>query len=351
MTQTLYAVCYGQQKVDVLQVMVACEPTDSVLAALLQTNDDLLAAVSNWESTASRLVMQESQSMTAASRSALSQSSASSAHVASATPEASDSSTSSTADLEPSPAASGGLFWSSTTAAAPMQLPHASAQQPPQQHHQQPQQQLYPQIYTSNVSAEVGRASAARQDLGFGPLASNGSYLDSLAGLQPQYPHQLPAPGSQPQSSDAAWKGFGAGAGMLAALPSEPNATAARQSSRVNPPHEFHGSVLSYRLAEPQPAEAPLQQPESSTIRDNQDGKLNRQIESIAPWLDGQAEASFTEELAHEQPFDPFGGKPFRHKLDACITSPPAPMLMRLHCFSHIWVVTGPSRGSGSFPA
>lgn len=332
MTQLLCAVCHGQQKVKFLQVMVACEPTDSVLAALLQTNDDLLAAVSNWESTASHLVMQESQSMTAATTSARS---ASSSHVASTTPEASDSSTSSTADLDPSPAASGGLFWSSTTAAAPMQLPHASAQQPPQQHHQQPQQQLYPQIYTSNVSAEVGRASAARQDLGFGPLASNGSYLDSLAGLQPQYPHQLPAPGSHPQSPDAAWQGFGAGAGMLAALPSEPAATAARQSGRVDPPHEFHGSVLSYRLAEPQQAEAPLQQPKSSTIRDNQDGKLNRQTESTAPWLDGQAEASFTEELAHEQPFDPFGGKPFRHKLDACIPSPP-PMLISLQCLSHV---------------
>ncbi len=292
--------------------MVACEPSDSVLAALLQMNDDLLAAVSKWESTASCLVMQQSQSA-APLATVSARGSAASSHVAITTPELSDSSTSSTSDLAPTPVASGGLFWSSSGAATSRNIPHAANQQhlPQQQQQQQQQQeQLYPLVYSSSVSAQPGRGSAARQDQGLGQLASHGNFLDDLAGVQPHYPHQTPASADQFNGSNTTWQAFGAGGGMPSALPSETAAGVkqAEASDRVDAPHEFHGTVLSYRLAEPQRADEPMQEPESPLLREG-NSDLQRPAEGAASWLNGQEETSSRAQLAGQQPFDPFAGR------------------------------------------
>ncbi len=303
--------------------MVACEPSDSVLAALLQMNDDLLAAVSRWESTASHLVMQQSQSAVPLAT-ASAQGSAASCHAAITTPELSDSSTSSTSDLTPTPVASGGLFWSSSGAATSRNIPHAATQQQllqqlPQQ--QQQPEQLYPLVYSSSVGAQPGTSSAARQDQGLGQLASHGNYLDDLAGVQPHYPHQTPASTDQSHGSDTTWQAFGAGGGMPSALPSETAAaTSIKQAEapgRANAPHEFHGTVLSYRLAEPQRADEPMQEPESPLLREG-NSELQRPAEGAASWLNGQEEAS---SRAGQQLFDPFAGRLFQ-PTSAVIPSP-----------------------------
>ena len=287
--------------------MVACEPSDSVLAALLQMNDDLLAAVSRWESTASRLVMQQSQSAAPLATVSAPGSTASS-HVATTTPELSDSSTSSTSDLAPTPVASGGLFWSSRSAATSRNVPHAATQQQllqqvPQQQQQQ-QEQLYPSVYSGSVSAQPSRGSAARQDQGLGPSTRPGNYLDDLAGVQPHYPHQTPASTIQSHGSDTTWQAFGAAGGMPSALPSGPAAaTSIKQAEapgKADAPHEFHGTVLSYRLAEPQRAD----EPESHLLIEG-NSELQRPTEGAASWLNGQEEATSG---AAQQPFDPFAG-------------------------------------------
>ncbi|DBB01169.1 TPA: hypothetical protein ACH3X1_001055 [Trebouxia sp. C0004] len=287
-----------------VQVMVACEPSDSVLAALLQMNDDLLAAVSRWETTASRLVMQQSQSA-APLPTVSAQDSAASSHVAITTPELSDSSTSSTSDLAPTPVASGGLFWSSSSAATSRHIPHAVSQQ----QQQQQQERLYPEVYSSGVNAQPGRGSAARQDQGLGQLASHGHYLDDLAGVQPHYPHQTPASTDQSHGSDTTWQAFEAGGGMPSALPSETAAATgvkhAEAPGSADASHEFHGTVLSYRLAEPQPADEPMQQPESPLLREG-NSELQRPADGAASWLNGQEEAITGAQLAGQQPFDPF---------------------------------------------
>jgi len=286
--------------------MVACEPSDSVLAALLQMNDDLLAAVSRWESTASRLVMQQSQSA-APLATVSAPGSAASSHAAITTPEMSDSSTSSTSDLAPTPVASGGLFWSSSGPATSRNIPHAATQQLPQQlpqQQQQQQEQLYPSVYSGSVGAQRGRGSAARQDQGLGQLASHGNYLEDLAGVQPHYPHQTPASTIQSHGSDTTWQAFGAAGGMPSALPSGPAAaTSIKQAEapgKADAPHEFHGTVLSYRLAEPQRAD----EPESHLLIEG-NSELQRPTEGAASWLNGQEEATSG---AAQQPFDPFAG-------------------------------------------
>ena len=285
--------------------MVACEPSDSVLAALLQMNDDLLAAVSKWESTASRLVMQQSQSA-APLATVSAPGSAASSHAAITTPEMSDSSTSSTSDLAPTPVASGGLFWSSSGPATSRNIPHAATQQLPQQlpQQQQQQEQLYPSVYSGSVGAQRGRGSAARQDQGLGQLASHGNYLEDLAGVQPHYPHQTPASTNQSHGSDTTWQAFGAAGGMPSALPSGPAAaTSIKQAEapgKADTPHEFHGTVLSYRLAEPQRAD----EPESHLLREG-NSELQRPTEGAASRLNGQEEATSG---AAQQPFDPFAG-------------------------------------------
>ena len=314
--------------------MVACEPSDSVLAALLQMNDDLLAAVSRWESTASRLVMQQSQSAAPLATVSAPGSTASS-HVATTTPELSDSSTSSTSDLAPTPVASGGLFWSSSSAATSRNVPHAATQQQllqqvPQQQQQQ-QEQLYPSVYSGSVSAQPSRGSAARQDQGLGPSTRPGNYLDDLAGVQPHYPHQTPASTNQSHGSDTIWQAFGAGDGMPSALPSETAAAAtgvAQTEASGRAPHEFHGTVLSYRLAEPQPAGGLMQDPESPLLREG-NSELQRPAEGAASWLNGQEEATSG---AGQQPFDPFAGR-LSHPNPA-VTCLPADQTAELKCDS-----------------
>ena len=318
--------------------MVACEPSDSVLAALLQMNDDLLAAVSRWESTASRLVMQQSQSAAPLATVSAPGSTASS-HVAITTPELSDSSTSSTSDLAPTPVASGGLFWSSSSAATSRNVPHAATQQQlpqqaPKQQQQQQQEQLYPSVYSGSVSAQPGRGSAARQDQGLGPSTSPGNYLDDLAGVQPHYPHQTPASTNQSHGSDTTWQAFGAGDGMPSALPSETAAAATgvaqtEASGRAEAPHEFHGTVLSYRLAEPQPAGGLMQDPESPLLREG-NSELQRPAEDAASWLNGQEEATSG---AGPQPFDPFAGR--LSQPNPAVTCLPADQTAVLKCDSH----------------
>lgn len=294
-----------------VQVMVACEPSDSVLAALLQMNDDLLAAVSRWESTASCLVMQQSQSA-APLPTVSAQGSASSSRAAITTPELSDSSTSSTSDLPPIPVASGGLFWSNSGTSTSGNIPNAATQQQ-QLPQQQQQKQLYPLVYSSSVRAPPGMGSAARQDQGLGQLASHGNYLDELAGVQPHYPHQTPVPTEQSHGSDITWQAFGAGGGMPSALPSETAvATGVKQaeaSGRADAPHEFHGTVLSYRLAEPQRADEPMQEPELPLLTQG-NSELQRPAEGAASWLNGQEEATAGAQLAGQQPFDPFAVAP-----------------------------------------
>ena len=289
--------------------MVACEPSDSVLAALLQMNDDLLAAVSRWESTASRLVMQQSQSA-APLATVSAPGSAASSHAAITTPEMSDSSTSSTSDLALTPVASGGLFWSSSGPATSRNIPHAATQQLLQQlpQQQQQQEQLYPSVYSGSVGAQRGRGSAARQDQDLGQLASHGNYLEDLAGVQPHYPHQTPVSTDQSHSSDTTWQAFVAGGGLPSALPAETAAaTSIKQAEapgRADAPHEFHGTVLSYRLAEPQRAD----EPESPLLREG-NTELQRPAEGAASWLNGQEEAASGVQLAGQQPFDPFAGR------------------------------------------
>ena len=264
---------------------MACEPSDSVLAALLQMNDDLLAAVSSWNTTASRLAIQQSRSAAQPTASGTSQGSASS-HVVSTTPELSDSSTSSNSDLAPTTVSSGGLFWSSTTAARPTQLPYSPAQQLPQQ--LPPQQGLQP------------------QNRGVSQLHSNGSFLDDLAGLQPQYPHQSV---TRPHDEDASWQVHEAGAGLPSALPPGSAAAAAgRQTQllgRSEPVQEFQGSVLSYRLAEPQTVGGSGHQPDFSIDEEQE------QAEASASWFDAPAGSQsnmFQPEDAGNEPFDPFAG-------------------------------------------
>ena len=292
--------------------MVACEPSDSVLAALLQMNDDLLAAVSSWERTKPRLAMQQSRS---AAPSTHSQGSASSSRVASNAPELSDSSASSASDLVPTPVALGGLFWSSTNAARPTQLTQAPAQQLPQQQQQQQQrEQLYPSIFTSSAGDVQNRDTTARQGQGLGQASSSGSYLDDLAGLQPQYPHQTLSPAHQAHTDDATWQAFVAGAGVPSVLPSElRGASASRQAevaSRAQPAQEFHGTVLSYKLAEPQQTAQSPQEEESSL--NSASGELQGHADGSASWFDEPAERHANGQLADtvgQESFDPFAGK------------------------------------------
>ena len=95
---------------------------------------------------------------------------------------------------------------------------------------------------------------------------------------------------------------------MPLALPSgTAAATGVKQAEapgRADAPHEFHGTVLSYRLAEPQRAD----EPESPLLREG-NSELQRPAEGAASWLNGQEEASSEAQLAGQQPFDPFAGR------------------------------------------
>ena len=301
-----------------MQVMVACEPSDSILAALLQANDDLLAAVHSWENTASRLVML--QSRPAASASTHSQGSASS-RIASTAPEVSDSSSSSASDLVPTHAPSGGLFWSHSEAAPAPQPPRSSSQQQQasdqsqqrQQNRSEFGQQLYPTLFEgdSQQSQQRGHGTggaAARQQQGNSQMHSSGSYLDDLAGLQPQYPHQPADLSHQTPDSDASWQAFGAHPSKPSALAVAP-ADADQQSAgsaAADQPKEFHGTVLSYRLATPKHAlEAEQASPFDESDREQQHLQDSSQQPEPAP--EAVASSSDLSRL-REQSFDPFAG-------------------------------------------
>lgn len=288
------------------QVMIACEPSDSILAALLQTNDDLLEAVKSWEATVSRLVMLQSRSAAtpAAAASTRSQGSTSS-RIATTAPELSDSSSSSTSDLVPTTAPSGGLFWNHLEAAPPAQPPCSTSQQ-----QQQPQQQqLYPTLHKASPQPRQDGSVAADQQRGSSQMQSSSSYLDDLALLQPQYPHQS-AQSSQPSDGkDANWQAFGAATSLPSTLPSgsrnlDPQSGG---TSTAEQHKEFHGSVLSYRLASPKHADVSEQQ----SFFDK-DGIGQGQMQGSS-WPQVPAEARPSSNSAgttSRQPSDPFAGEP-----------------------------------------
>ena len=294
-----------------MQVMIACEPSDSVLAALLQANDDLLAAVHSWDTTASRLVMLQSRSATAAPAQSLPSASSDVA----ATPEVLDSSSSSTSasDMTPSTAASGGAFWSQLEAGSNVQLPRSSSQQ--QQSQPQPQalagpfsQQSYPSLLDSSPAQSQPGASIRQQHDSSQKQSSSGSHLDDLAGLQPQYPHQSLAPADQQSRDNASWQGLRADGSMPAALSlnSMQSEGQGKAGSRVDGVQEFHGSVLNYRLATPKHAEGLEEE-----SRFFQDGAAEAPLQGLQPWPEAAPEAqpiSSSGAVAGHQPFDPFAG-------------------------------------------
>lgn len=300
-----------------MQVMIACEPSDSVLAALLQANDDLLAAVHSWDTTASRLVMLQSKSATPAP--AQSQQSASS-RVA-ATPEVSDSSSSSTSasDMTPSAMASGGAFWSHLEAVPNVQLPCSTSQQQAQPQHQAEagpsSQQSYPSLLDGSPAESQHGGSTRQQHDSSQKQGSSGNHLDDLAGLQPQYPHQSLVPSHQQSRDDASWQGFRAGGSMPAALASNlmQSEGQGEAGSPADPVQEFHGSVLSYRLATPKHSEGPEQ--ESPFF---QGSAAEASLQGSQAWpeaaVEAQASSSFGP-VAGQQPFDPFTGASSIHAI------------------------------------
>ena len=280
--------------------MVACEVSDSVLAALLQTNDDLVAAVSSWEGTASRLAMQQSRSTAPAASN--SRGSAASSCMTSSTPEMSDSSNSSTSG----PAAQSGLFWSSAIAPGPSAQLAAA---PPQQAlHLQQQQGLHAPHVPYKPGAGRDKGGGRRQDPAL-DMPSSASFLDDLAGSQPQYPHQPASPGHH--GGAAGWDAFGSRASMAAASPSEPMVGGPQPQagalSGAEPAQEFHGSVLRYRLAEPQQMQESPAEPGPASMREGGSDGLQGQGVGSAPWGWGEAGPS-DQHMAHEAA-DPFAGR------------------------------------------
>ena len=199
-----------------MQVMIACEPSNGVLAALLQANDDLLAAVNSWDTTASRLVMLQSRS----SAPEPTQRQQSASFRVTPAPEISDSSSSSSSasDMTPATAASGGVFWSHLEAVPNVQLPGSTSQQHAQQAQQQQQhwarvgpsaQQSYPSLLDSGPAQGQHAASTRQRQDSSQRQSSDGSHVDdAVSGLQPQYPHQsLMYPGHQQLRDDGSWQG------------------------------------------------------------------------------------------------------------------------------------------------
>ena len=306
--------------------MVACEPSDNILAALLQMNDELLAAVSSWDSTASRLAMLQSTSTAAASATSASTAAGHShgslpSRAASATAELSDSSSSSTSDRVPTSVASGGLFWSSadaepSQASAAQQVPQQQRQrQQPQQQQQQQQSfgQLYPSVYTS-PGDELRNSSAAAARQGQDNPSSNGNFLDDSAGTRPGYPHQAAAQASASDFgiSNADWSAFRSNGQAPSALPSR-QAASGRQAEtgiRPQPTTEFHGTVLSYKLAEPNAdGTGKFLQPEFPLTRHAVSD--DRQAAALGSWLDeppaSLQQAPISNGANHT--FDPFSGE------------------------------------------
>lgn len=297
--------------------MIACEPSDSVLAALLQANDDLLAAVNSWDTTASRLVMLQSRSLAPAPEATQRQHSASSR--VTAAPEVSDSSSSSTSasDMTPATAASGGVFWSHLDAVPNVQLPGSTSQQQAQQAQQQQQhraqvrpspQQSYPSLLDDGPAQGQHAASTQQQHGSSQRQSSRNSHFEDVAGLQPQYPHQsLVSQSHQQVYDDSSWQdSLGAGASMPTALPSNSTQSEGQSGavSRADRVQEYRGSVLNYRLATPKHSD----QQQSPFFEESADEAPRR---SSQPWPEAEAQASSSS--AGQQPFDPFAGTSTTH--------------------------------------
>ncbi|KAL3141149.1 hypothetical protein ABBQ38_003497 [Trebouxia sp. C0009 RCD-2024] len=290
-----------------VQVMVACEPVDSVLAILLQANDDLLAAVNSWDTTASRLVMLQSRS--AAATSAPSQQPPSSRRAASPALSGS-SSTNSASDLTPTTAASGGVFWSRLEIEPSTQNPRGSSHR--QQAHQQQQQpqaesshESYPSLLDSSSAQRQEKAAAAgsnRQRHDSSKMLSSSGY----AARQQQQNHQQQPTFQDQNPDDARWHAFGAGASMPAALSSgsmHPHG-GGEASNRAEGLQEFRGTVLNYRPAAPQHTDGAEQQ-----SRLVEDGSAEAHSQGLQSWSQAAAETEPSRSAGADfgqPPLDPF---------------------------------------------
>ncbi|KAL3162469.1 hypothetical protein ABBQ32_010132 [Trebouxia sp. C0010 RCD-2024] len=290
-----------------MQVMVACEPVDNVLAILLQTNDDLLAAVNRWDTTASRLVML--QSRLAAATSAPSQQPRSSRRAASPALSGS-SSTNSASDLTPTTAASGGVFWSRLEVEPPRQNPPSSLhQQQVHQQHQRPQAESshgsHPSLLDSSFAQRQEGAAAAGanpQRRGSSKMLSSSSY----ATRQQQQTHQQQSTLHDQNPDDASWHAFGAGASMPAApsAGSMHSQGGGEASNRAEGLQEFRGTVLNYRPAAPQHTDGADQQ--SPVVEDGSDEAHSQELQA---WPQAVAEAEPSRNAGADfgqQPLDPF---------------------------------------------
>lgn len=230
-----------------LQVMIACEPSDQILAALLEANDQLMSAVTGWDATAQRLAMLQSQQPAMP-------------HQSNSNPAPSSNISNSSHGTPPvTTASSGGAFWDTLQPQGGQS--HGTEVQQQSQHaqHQLQHQQL------PSTASSTGRTVQDRKQIQqrSGPVASTStSYLDDLTGLpQSQYPHQQ----AQPQVDT--WQPFGAGPQQPQRASSQQAlapATANNQPAQTSYSHApnvlshtprggFQGSVLSYTLKDQQP--------------------------------------------------------------------------------------------------
>ena len=249
----LFKLAFLEAPPSAIQVMVACEPSDTIMAVLLETNDQLLSAVTGWDATAQRLAMLQSQQPAAASNHASSSNSASAVQIPNPDfAQLPNSSSAGNGSLNYPTAAltsAGGSFWDRLQ-------PQAD-----QSHGSRPQ--LQPTDATPQRAQDFASSSGRRVDdtqpensIRQATAASN-SYLDELGGPPvSRYPHQ------QVQSGDDTWQPFGAGP----AQPSGPASASgwpqqASHSQAVNGvPRQQHagyqGSVLSYALKQQPSQEA-----------------------------------------------------------------------------------------------
>lgn len=212
--------------------MVACEPQDHILAVLLETNDQLLAAISSWDATVHRLTLVESQQPAATPSTSDTPSVGTQQQ-----PDWVGSSKQSSAEAAaPAVAPAGGSFWDSAS-------PQANSAYPAQRQ-------------SHNAPFEAQSSDHGLPNLHNTAQASTSSsnYLDELGSLPvSQYPNQ------QLQSDADAWQAFDGGPAQVPATSSSPSRQAAQDPAArdaTDPSlHEYHGSVLSYTLKERQPEE------------------------------------------------------------------------------------------------
>lgn len=209
--------------------MIACEPSDQILAALLDTNDHLLSAVTGWDATAQRLAMLQSQQQPGQSAPL---------HVSqSAAADAAEQLFGSGDNPPAATPSSGGAFWGTVQP----QTRQSHANQPQRAKHQPQHQQ----------SPAVGSSSARRQAQQSSRQGTGNSYLDDLDS-QTQYPHQ------QIQPRVDTWQPFGADSKQPSSNGPD-QAPGLASSSRVQPAqasHSYQGTVLNYTLKDQQPLDA-----------------------------------------------------------------------------------------------